>query len=69
MDQAFQKERFARAIEETSDVKTLREIAKTLLAGWMTQRAATNWIMRQAMSAPVTVTPDDIPFDSTAELL
>lgn len=50
--QAFEQERMACFIDETDDVETLRSIAKLLLDGWMTQKAATNWAIRQAMPAP-----------------
>ena len=46
--QAFEQERMARFINETNDVETLRSIAKLMLDGWMTQKAATNWAIRQA---------------------
>lgn len=53
---SFEKERFSRAIAESKDPEELRKIAKVLLDGWFTQRAATQWLMRQALSAPVKVT-------------
>lgn len=53
MGQAFEKERMSRLIENTSDVRLLKEIASTLLNGWMMQRAVTNWVMTEALgSAP-----------------
>lgn len=45
--QAFEQERMARFIDDTDDPETLRSIAKLLLQGWMTQKAATNWAIRQ----------------------
>lgn len=51
LNQSFEKERFLRVIDEMNDVKQLREISKTLLHGWFTQRAATQWMLREAMSA------------------
>ena len=48
--QEFEIERFSRAIDATGDVATLRAIAKQLLQAWMTQKAATKWAMRQALS-------------------
>lgn len=50
LSQSFEKERFLRVINESSDVKELREIAKVLLNGWYTQRAASQWIMKEALS-------------------
>jgi hypothetical protein len=49
MSQSFEKERFMRAIDESSDANQLKEISKTLLEGWFKQRAATQWVLRQAM--------------------
>lgn len=49
--QEFEIERFSRAIDTTSDVATLRAIAKQLLQAWMTQKAAASWAMRQALLA------------------
>ena len=48
--QEFEIERFSRAIDATGDVATLRAIAKQLLQAWMTQKAATKWAMKQALS-------------------
>jgi hypothetical protein len=62
--QAFDKERFKRAITESRDPEELRKIATTLLEGWYTQRAATQWIMKQALQAgpkSAKVAPEDIP--------
>jgi hypothetical protein len=53
LNQSFEKERFARAITESTDVEQLRKIAHVLLDGWFTQRAASQWMMRQALNAPV----------------
>lgn len=53
MGQAFERERMSRCIETTNDVKQLQKIAVTLLDAWLTQRAATGWVMREALgSAP-----------------
>jgi hypothetical protein len=46
--QQFEQERMARFIDETSDIETMRSIAKLLLQGWMTQKAATTWAIHQA---------------------
>ena len=55
LTQSFERERFTRAIDESKDIQQLRDIAKTLLNGWFTQRAATNWMMRQALPKPATI--------------
>ncbi len=47
--QQFEIERFSRAIDATADTDALRSIAKQLLQAWHTQKAATNWVMRQHM--------------------
>jgi len=51
LNQSFEKERFLRAIDESSDVRQLREIARVLLHGFFTQKAAAQWIMREALEA------------------
>lgn len=55
LSQSFEKERFARAIDESNSTEDLRKIARVLLDGWFTQRAATQWMIKQALSAPVSV--------------
>ena len=52
LGQTFEVERFSRAIDSTRDVKELQGIAKQLLLAWQTQKAATNWVMKQQM-API----------------
>lgn len=47
--QQFEIERFSRAIDATADADALRSIAKQLLQAWHTQKAATNWVMRQQL--------------------
>ena len=44
----------SRAIEATADPKTLQGIAKQLLQAWHSQKAATQWVMRQQLGAPAT---------------
>ena len=56
LNQSFEKERFSRAIEESSSIEDLKKISKVLLDGWFTQRAASQWLMKQALSAPAKVT-------------
>jgi hypothetical protein len=50
--QQFELERMNRAIDETGDVTALRGIAKQLLQAWQSQKAATQWVMRQQLGAP-----------------
>ena len=47
ISQQFEIERFSRAIDATADPDQLRQLAKQLLQAWHTQKAATNWVMRQ----------------------
>ena len=47
MTQCFEVERMNRAIEATVDPAQLQTLAKQLLHAWQSQRAATQWVMRQ----------------------
>ncbi len=47
MTQRFEVERMNRAIEATADPAQLQTLAKQLLHAWQSQRAATQWVMRQ----------------------
>lgn len=58
--ESFSKQHFLRSIEECGSVEQLRQIATLLLDGWYSQRAATKWVMRQTLSAPITSKPEDI---------
>jgi hypothetical protein len=58
LGQRFEKERLSRVINESKDIEALRKIALTLMDGWFSQRAATQWVMRQSLSMPPTVTPE-----------
>ena len=49
--QQFEIERLSRAIDATADPEDLRRVAKQLLRAWHTQKAATNWIIRQQAGA------------------
>jgi hypothetical protein len=51
LGQQFELERMSRAIDETGDVTALRGIAKQLLQAWQSQKAATQWVMRQQLGA------------------
>jgi len=50
--QQFEIERLSRAIDATADPQQLRLLAKQLLHAWHTQKAATNWFIRQQVEAP-----------------
>lgn len=50
--QQFEIERFSRAIDATADPEQLRQVAKQLLHAWHSQKAATNWFIRQQVEAP-----------------
>ena len=47
--QQFELERMNRAIDATADPHQLQMIAKQLLQAWQSQRAATDWVIRQQM--------------------
>ncbi len=55
LGQQFELERMYRAIDETGDLTALRGIAKQLLQAWQSQKAATQWVMRQQLGAPPTL--------------
>ena len=50
--QQFELERMNRAIDATADPHQLQTIAKQLLQAWQSQRAATDWVIRQKMQEP-----------------
>jgi hypothetical protein len=52
LGQKFELERMSRAIDATCDPQALRGLAKQLLQAWHSQKAATQWIMRQHLGAP-----------------
>jgi hypothetical protein len=53
LGQKFELERMTRAIDATGDTQALRGLAKQLLQAWHSQKAATQWVMRQQLdSAP-----------------
>jgi hypothetical protein len=52
LGQQFELERMTRAIDDTADLVALRGIAKQLLEAWQSQKAATQWVMRQQLEAP-----------------
>ena len=57
LGQQFELERMSRAIEATADLQTLHGIAKQLLQAWQSQKAATQWVMRQQLGTPAQLTP------------
>ena len=52
LDQQFELERMNRAIEATDDPLALQTLAKQLLQAWHSQKAATQWVMRQQLGGP-----------------
>lgn len=60
LSQSFEKERFGRAIEESTDLKEIKEIARVLLNGWFAQRAATQWILKEALDTRVKIGPGEL---------
>jgi hypothetical protein len=60
--QSFEKERFTRAIENSQDIKEVKEIAKVLLGGWFTQKAATQWVLQESLKKPATINPEALGF-------
>jgi hypothetical protein len=57
LGQKFELERMSRAIDATTDPQVLRGLAKQLLEAWHSQKAATQWVMRQSLGAPPKVNP------------
>lgn len=56
LGQKFELERMSRAIDATGDPQALRGLAKQLLQAWHSQKAATQWVMRQQLGSPPAVT-------------
>ncbi len=56
MAQQFELERLTRTIDECGDTKTLQNMAKLLLKAWQSQKAATQWMLKQQLAAPARVT-------------
>ena len=50
--QQFELERMNRAIDATADLEALQDLAKQLLMAWHSQKAATQWVMRQQLEGP-----------------
>ncbi len=49
MAQQFEMEKINRIIDSTADPEQLQLIAKQLLQAWHSQKAATDWVIRQEM--------------------
>ncbi|MEB3256081.1 MAG: hypothetical protein VKJ05_06825 [Synechococcaceae cyanobacterium] len=49
LGQQFELERMSRAIDATLDPQALQGLAKQLLQAWHSQKAATQWVMRQQL--------------------
>jgi hypothetical protein len=60
LGQQFEIERMNRAIDATCDPEALRDIAKQLLQAWHSQKAATQWVMRQQLGGPSRVAPEEL---------
>ncbi|MEB3182861.1 MAG: hypothetical protein VKN15_00550 [Cyanobacteriota bacterium] len=58
LGQQFEIERMNRALDATCDPEELRGIAKQLLQAWHSQKAATQWVMRQQLGAPPRISGD-----------
>ena len=58
LGQQFELERMNRAIDATADVAELQGLAKQLLMAWHSQKAATQWVMRQQLDASPRVATD-----------
>jgi hypothetical protein len=52
LGQQFELERMSRAIDATFDPHALQGLAKQLLQAWHSQKAATQWVMRQQLGNP-----------------
>ena len=52
LGQQFELERMNRAIDATADLEALQDLAKQLLMAWHSQKAATQWVMRQQLDSP-----------------
>jgi hypothetical protein len=52
INQEFERERMARVIDSTTNVSELREVAKQLLTAWLTQQAASQWILKSSLVPP-----------------
>jgi hypothetical protein len=71
LGQSFEKERFTRELKEAQDIERIRAVALQLLEAWYTQKAATEWVMRQSLARPAILLPypskNDVPEDDQQE--
>ena len=58
LGQKFELERMNRAIDAPGDPQALRGLAKQLLQAWQSQKAATQWVMRQQLGGPARMAAD-----------
>ncbi len=58
LGQQFELERMNRAIDATADLEALQGLAKQLLMAWHSQKAATQWVMRQQLDGPARLVRD-----------
>lgn len=49
MGQKFEMEKMNRAIDACNDLKELKSLTKQLVSAWMTQKAATAWMIREQL--------------------
>ncbi len=66
LGQQFELERMTRAIDATAEVEVLQRVAKELLQAWHSQKAATQWVMRQQLDAPARI-PSHLDPGSTSD--
>jgi hypothetical protein len=66
VSQRFEIERWNRIIDNTTSVEDLRRAAKELFHAWQSQKAATAWAMRNALSSAPSYT-DLVPSQSSLE--
>lgn len=52
-DQQCEIDWLSRAIDATADPQALGQVARPLLRAWITQKASTNWFIRQQAEEPL----------------
>jgi len=60
LGQQFELERMNRALDATVDLERLRDMAKQLLQAWHSQKAATQWVIRQQLGQGSNLDPDTL---------
>lgn len=58
LGQEFELEQMTRLIDATGDPQDLRTVCKKLLLAWHTQKAVTEWMMRQTLPSPIQIPQD-----------